>query len=809
MRRLLVVVLGSPLAACSLLAAPEANPGAGGGGGSQTCNVAEDCPATESACVARVCDDGVCEEVALPSGTLLGMQTNGDCAVATCDGAGTATTTVDDTDVPDDAAECTDDVCTDGVPSNPPKAAGSACGDDLVCDGAGQCTGCGTPDACPGRDDDCQSRTCERGVCGLAYAAAGTPTIAQTAGDCRETQCDGSGGTTSAVLDTDTPNDNNDCTIDGCSSGTPTSTDVVTGGTCDDAGIVCDGMGSCVACNLPADCGVTTACRTYSCAAHTCSFVNAASGTTCAFDGGSKCDGNGACVQCVVGGDCPSGVCQGNACVASTCMDLAQNGDETDTDCGGSCGPCALGDTCLVAGDCQTGNCQTTCQPVVVVTTSPESGAQNATVGGPISITFSGAMTPASLTAKTTLDSGPCSGSVRVSTDDFVTCVPMSSSAPSMSAGNTVAAFTPAPGLAFGSTFKIRVTSAATDAQGAPIGAAFTTPAGFTTRYGVLGTDVVISQVYGGGGNAGAPLSHDFVELHNRSAGAVSVAGWSLQYASPGGTTWSVTALSGSIAPGGYYLVRLASGGASGTPLPAPDATGLTNMSATAGKVALVASDVALSGTCPQAASIADLVGYGGASCFEGSGPAATLSVTTAAWRAGTSCGDTDDNAVDLTVLAPAPRNASTAPAACTVLVPNESGLAYEADSCVVSPTSLSVVTGASSGPVTLLVTEAGLTEAPGQGAGLVAQIGFGPRSANPQHQAGFVWSNAVFDQQVGSADQMTGSFTAPSPGIYSFAYRVSVDGGLTWTYCDGDGAGSDVGKSFETTRIPLLTVTN
>ncbi len=52
----------------------------------------------------------------------------------------------------------------------------------------------------------------------------------------------------------------------------------------------------------------------------------------------------------------------------------------------------------------------------------------------------------------------------------------------------------------------------------------------------VVSTDVKISQVYGGGGNAGADYRNDFIELFNRSATDVSVAGWSVQYASSTGS---------------------------------------------------------------------------------------------------------------------------------------------------------------------------------------------------------------------------------------------------------------------------------
>ena len=45
--------------------------------------------------------------------------------------------------------------------------------------------------------------------------------------------------------------------------------------------------------------------------------------------------------------------------------------------------------------------------------------------------------------------------------------------------------------------------------------------------------DVVISQIYGGNGNA---YKSDYVELFNRSASPINVTGWSVQYASAAGT---------------------------------------------------------------------------------------------------------------------------------------------------------------------------------------------------------------------------------------------------------------------------------
>ena len=50
---------------------------------------------------------------------------------------------------------------------------------------------------------------------------------------------------------------------------------------------------------------------------------------------------------------------------------------------------------------------------------------------------------------------------------------------------------------------------------------------------------VVLSQIYGGGGNSGAPLHNDFIELFNAGTNAQSLSGWSVQYASSAGSTWT------------------------------------------------------------------------------------------------------------------------------------------------------------------------------------------------------------------------------------------------------------------------------
>lgn len=178
-------------------------------------------------------------------------------------------------------------------------------------------------------------------------------------------------------------------------------------------------------------------------------------------------------------------------------------------------------------------------------------------------------------------------------------------------------------------------------------------------------SSAVISEVYGGGGNSGATLTRDFIELANASSGQFTLSGFSVQYL-PGtpsaGSQWQVTPLSGDVAPGGRYLVAQAAGTGGTVDLPTADATGTTAMSATAGTVALVSGTTPL--TCKTAADcaadtrIVDLVGYGTAVVREGSGPATGASAGASVAR-GASLADTDDNAADLTSGTPTPVNAA------------------------------------------------------------------------------------------------------------------------------------------------------
>jgi predicted extracellular nuclease len=198
--------------------------------------------------------------------------------------------------------------------------------------------------------------------------------------------------------------------------------------------------------------------------------------------------------------------------------------------------------------------------------------------------------------------------------------------------------------------------------------------AGMTAQ--AVSTDIVISQVYGGGGNSGATYSNDFIELFNRGTSPASLAGWSVQYASATGTgnfganSSQITELPDvTLQPGQYLLIQEAQGSGGTTPLPTPDVADATpiSMSGTGGKVALVNTTTPLgcnggSTSCsPDAlATIVDLVGWDSANFYEGSGPAPATTNTTAVFRANDGCQDTDNNSADFAVSAPNPRNTAS-----------------------------------------------------------------------------------------------------------------------------------------------------
>ena len=168
---------------------------------------------------------------------------------------------------------------------------------------------------------------------------------------------------------------------------------------------------------------------------------------------------------------------------------------------------------------------------------------------------------------------------------------------------------------------------------------------------------LVISEVYGGGGNSGATYTHDFIELHNPTDAPISVDGMSVQYRSSGSSAAAsgVTELSGSVPAGGHYLVQQAQGNGGTQALPTPDATGSIMMGSSAFTVWLAQGTTALNpptGSVTSFDGVVDLVGVN-SNTFEGAKTAGT-SNTTAAARTSP---DADNNAAEFTVGAPGPQS--------------------------------------------------------------------------------------------------------------------------------------------------------
>ncbi len=207
---------------------------------------------------------------------------------------------------------------------------------------------------------------------------------------------------------------------------------------------------------------------------------------------------------------------------------------------------------------------------------------------------------------------------------------------------------------------------------------------GVSSAVAQIANHVVISEMYGGGGNSGAQYQNDYVVLYNPTGSAVDITGWSIQYASSGGS-WNAKIdgpLSGIIASHGFYLIQGFAGTGTAAALPAPDAdfsSASPNFSVSGGTIALVSDTTHLSGDSLSIPAVVDYVGYGSAKYFQGTAVAA-LSNTTSAMRKAQSTStaasmeyagadslhgngwDSGDNSADFVVRYPSPQNSSSPP---------------------------------------------------------------------------------------------------------------------------------------------------
>ena len=163
-------------------------------------------------------------------------------------------------------------------------------GDETDKDCGGSCPACALDLMCL-VDADCDSLSCEGGVCVEATCDDGKQDGVETDVDC-------GGGVCDLCLDGDS-----------CAVGEDCESAVCTDKICQPA--ACDDM-----------------------------VLNQ---DETDLDCGGSCDPCANDKKCVVDDDCVNKICTDNLCVAAACDDGVQNGPETDIDCGGpSCAPCQL-----------------------------------------------------------------------------------------------------------------------------------------------------------------------------------------------------------------------------------------------------------------------------------------------------------------------------------------------------------------------------------------------------------------------------------------------------------------------------------
>ncbi|MGM0597072.1 MAG: SBBP repeat-containing protein [Myxococcota bacterium] len=133
-------------------------------------------------------------------------------------------------------------------------------------------------------------------------------------------------------------------------------------------------------------------------------------------------------------------------------------------------------------------------------------------------------------------------------------------------------------------------------------------------------------------------------------------------------------------------------------------------------------------------------------------------------------------------------------------------------DDCLVNwcvlqfPDTLTITAGETTDPVYGRVYEPGITENSGQGAFIQSQLGYGPENTEPT-TASWGWFDADFNVDVGNDDEYSQTLAPAVESTYDYAYRFSLDGGLTWLYCDTSGAHGDGSSSYDPVDSGVLTV--
>jgi hypothetical protein len=318
-----------------------------GNGNCTGCTGPGECPGLDTDCQTRGCSSGVCGFVYKVSGTPVPTQTPADCKQSVCNGQGQVSVIGDPSDPEDDGNPCTLDTCSSGTPAHNDAAAGAPCPGG-ICDGNGACVKCLVADTCPGQNNECQTRTCVGGTCGMTYTAMGTAVALQAGSDCKTNVCDGQGGITTVPNDADLQDDGNPCTTDACSGGNPVHNALPQGTPCG-GNFQCNATGSCVGCNTNADCpGANNECQQQVCAGNVCgtSYTPAGKPAGTQTPGDCKkvaCDGAGNLVGMIDDADVPV---DGDPCTDDVCS--SGSGSNPAAAAGTTC----PGGVCNGAGGC-------------------------------------------------------------------------------------------------------------------------------------------------------------------------------------------------------------------------------------------------------------------------------------------------------------------------------------------------------------------------------------------------------------------------------------------------------------------------
>ncbi len=533
-----------------------------------------------------VCDGGFCT-TAGP----LDCDDKNPCTSDTCDGSkGCQHSAV--AGLCSDGDACTDgDTCFDGT-CQPGKAVacvdGKLCTDD-GCDKLKGCVftpnnlGCSDGNACTGGDQ------CSGGGC------VGGPAIACDDGKlCTADSCEPSQGCVNSA-NTLPCSDSNACT----------SGDACSGGACQAGSAVnCDDKNPCTADSCDKVLGCVNLVDTVPCSdGNACTSGDTCGGGACLPGGAVVCDDNNPCTDdscaptkgcvylantanCTDGSACTSGdVCSGGTCSGATVSCDDKNGCTSDAcDKGSGCinlpnsATCSDGNACTSGDLCSSGACGAggalTCSDGAVCTDdscSPTTGCVN----------LANAATCSDGTVCTSGDicSGGKCGGTAIGCDDGNACTTDSCDAVK------------------GCVHTALVCGVGTACQ-------------FST--GSCSAKVLISEMAVGGATA----SDEFVELYNPGDVAASLKGLQIQYRSASGSAWANVLPTGgvtdlSIPAKGFFLIT--SGGSSYVGGPAGDfvATGALGLAAPGGTIQTITGTTSL-----------DVVGYGTASIFDGSGPA-------------------------------------------------------------------------------------------------------------------------------------------------------------------------------------------